>query len=205
MEWNGKKKKWKRRRRRRTTESRRSQSWKKMSIILMIFPSSNLRCRDIDFHRAKNPHHLEKQQTMMPLRVRLCVYECGYHYTLCFTVEILFILAVTLLASTIFIHRKWRWHIYLLQVCVTFSFYQVKTCALQEHEKEALNERRGEKNAHTHTRHCLIIQFNWFTKVTHKEAKGKKNPNDEHGKTFCCSCDGTLICPLSTLSVFSAF
>lgn len=101
-----------------------------------------------------------------------CIWVWLSLYFVCFTVKILFILAVTLLASTIFFHRKWRWHIYLLQVCATFSFYQVKTCTSTAWKRSAKWE---QKKKHTHTRLCLIIQFNWFTKVTHKEAKEKKN------------------------------
>lgn len=43
-------------------------------------------------------------------------------------------------------------------------FFLSRWLVLQQHKEESDVK---EKN----TRHCLIIQFNWFTKVTHKEAK----------------------------------
>lgn len=74
---------------------------------------------------------------------------------------------------------KCRWHIYLLQVRETFSLYQ-KCPKLRRAEKKMF---------------YLIIQFNWFTKVT-QNGKFGNSLKDVHWNFILVV---VLICPFSNV------
>lgn len=166
------------------TNKRTSQSWKKMSIISMIFPSSKFILSRHWFSPAI-PYHLESKDA----------FETDNHTK--FQLKFLFILSVTLLVSTIFVFfflpvEMALTHLSSSSFAATFSaFYQTNKKMSLALVRTTLQKKKKLS--------YLIIQFNWFMKVTHKTVNSP-NLNDVHCKTFALL-TASLICPFSMLSI----
>lgn len=108
QQWNGKNKK--------------CQSWKKMSIIFMIFfLTPNFACLLFSPNLASQASIIQLKDATI-----LCLLNCGYHRN--FRWNFVYLGCHIIRYDGDLFGMKWRWHIYLLQVSaiILFSFIQRK-------------------------------------------------------------------------------